>query len=132
MANILIVDDDYAIRTLYQFVFMEAGHTSELAKNGQEALEKVQASLPDLMLIDISMPVMDGTQFIAELKKLSISRTELGRIPYIVLTGENSMKMNEHYGFNKDPNCRAFLPKMTQQATVLSLTNKILHDSGKA
>jgi len=131
MANILIVDDDYSVRTLYQFVFMEAGHTPQIAKDGKEALEKLQSFVPDIMLLDISMPVMSGTEFIAELKTLAATRMELQNIPFIVLTGENFMKMNENYGFSKNPDCKAFLPKMTQQATVLSLAEKVLTEYGK-
>lgn len=131
MANILIVDDEYSIRVLYQFVFMEAGHTTQTAKDGKDALEKLESFIPDLMLLDISMPVMTGTEFITELRKLALSRLELRSIPFIVLTGENHMKMNANYGFNKNPDCRAFLPKMTQQATVLSLAEKVLTECGK-
>lgn len=132
MANILIVDDEYSIRTLYQFVFMEAGHTTALAKDGQDALEKLDGFLPDLMLLDISMPVLDGPGFLKELKKLSLSRPELSAIPFIVLTGENFNKMDTNYAFSRNPCCKAFLPKMTQQAQVLALAGKVLTEQGKA
>jgi CheY-like chemotaxis protein len=131
MAKILIVDDDYSIRTLYQFVFMEGGHESVLAKDGQDALGKIETFTPDLMLIDISMPVMDGMEFLRQLKKLSISRPELGSIPFIVLTGENFSKADSSYSFSKNSCCKAFLPKMTQQAQVLALAEKTLKEHGK-
>ncbi|OGR40928.1 MAG: hypothetical protein A2X35_03080 [Elusimicrobia bacterium GWA2_61_42] len=131
MANILIVDDDYSIRTLFQFVFMEAGHTTALAKDGKDALQKLETFTPDLMLLDISMPVMTGPEFIKELHGLAAARPELARIPFLVLTGENFMKLKEHYGMESNPDCKAFLPKMTQQATVLSLAAKILAEYGK-
>lgn len=131
MANILIIDDDYSVRILFQFVFMEAGHTSQLARDGREALEKLDSFCPDIMLVDISMPVMDGSRFIEELKKLALTRPELRGIPFIVLTGDNFMKMDENYGFGKNPDCRAFLPKTTQQATVLSIVEKVLREHGK-
>lgn len=132
MANILIVDDDYSIRTLYQFVFMGGGHQTQLAKNGREALEALDSFLPDLMLLDISMPEMDGVAFLKELKTRSFSRPELASVPFIVLTGENFNKMDTNYTFSKNPNCKAFLPKMTQQAQVLALADKVLAEQGKA
>ena len=92
MANVLIIDDDYCIRTLYQFLFMGAEHTPQVAMDGEEALRKLETFIPDFMLIDISMPVMDGVEFIKQLHRLAISRPELSRIPFIVLTGENFTK----------------------------------------
>ncbi|OGR52980.1 MAG: hypothetical protein A2049_04445 [Elusimicrobia bacterium GWA2_62_23] len=131
MAKILIVDDDYSIRTLYQFVFMEGGHETALAKDGKDALEKLDTFIPDLMLIDISMPVMDGTEFIKEVKNLSRSRPELATVPFIILTGENFSKMDLNYGFSKNPLCKAFLPKLTQQTQVRALAEKTLKEYGK-
>lgn len=131
MANILIVDDDYAIRTLYQFLFMEAGHTPEIAEDGKKALEKLDSFVPDFMLVDISMPVMDGVEFIKQVQHLAISRPELARIPFIVLTGEDFAKMKQHYVIGSCRECRAFLPKMTQQAQVLNLAEKALKEYGK-
>jgi len=131
MARILLVDDDYSIRTLYQFVFMEGGHETALAKDGKDALGKLETFLPDLMLLDISMPVMDGIEFLKELKKLAIVRPELSNIPFIVLTGENFAKTDASYGFSKNPCCKAFLPKMTQQAQILALAEKTLKEYGK-
>jgi two-component system, chemotaxis family, chemotaxis protein CheY len=131
MANILIVDDDYPIRTLYQFLFMEAGHTPVVAENGAKALEKMETFTPDLMLVDISMPVMDGVEFIKQVHKLAAGRPDLARLPFIVLTGEDYAKMKEHYVIGRCPECKAFLPKMTQQAQVLSLAEKALAEYGK-
>ncbi|MDD5210619.1 MAG: response regulator [Elusimicrobiales bacterium] len=131
MANVLIIDDDYCIRTLYQFLFMEAGHTPQVAKDGQEALQMLETFIPDLMLLDISMPVMDGVEFIKELHRQTISRPELSRIPFIVLTGENFVKMKEHHAIVGNPDCKAYLPKMTQQEQVLSLVERILTEYGK-
>ncbi|MCM2266605.1 MAG: response regulator [Elusimicrobiales bacterium] len=132
MANILVIDDDYAMRTMYQFMFMEAGYTAQVAADGQKALEKMETFIPDLMLVDISMPVMDGVTFIKEVNKLASSRPELARIPFIVLTGEDYAKMKEHYVIGQCKECRAFLPKMTPSATVLGLVQKALAEYGKA
>jgi two-component system chemotaxis response regulator CheY len=131
MANVLIVDDDYMIRTLYQFLFMEAGHVPQVAEDGQKALEKLETFTPDFMLVDISMPVMDGVQFIQAVHKLAITRPELARLPFIVITGEDFAKMKQHYVIGSCRECKAFLPKMTQQAQVLALAEKALAEYGK-
>ena len=126
MPKILIVDDEYSIRTLFQYMFKDAGYEVVTAKNGKDALEKINDFTPDIMLVDIAMPEMDGTTFILGLKKLAVTRGELAAIPFLVLTGENYMKVGAHYAFQNNPSCRSFLPKMTPPETVLGLAGKIL------
>ena len=60
MASILVVDDDATVgRTFQQFLTLE-GHEVELANGGEEALERVAGTPPDLVLMDIRMPGLDG------------------------------------------------------------------------
>ena len=88
MANILIIDDDYSARSMFQFLLLDEGYDVKLASNGQAALDCLSYFTPDLMLIDINMPIMTGPEFINYFKNLSLSRPELKGIPYIILTGE--------------------------------------------
>jgi CheY-like chemotaxis protein len=60
--TILIVDDDYDIRLLYQLELVEEGYNIFLAKNGKEALEIIKKIVPDLIILDINMPVMNGLE----------------------------------------------------------------------
>ena len=61
-ANVLIVDDDPHIRQLLSFAFGKAGIETREAGDGEAALEQVGASAPDLIILDINMPRMDGLE----------------------------------------------------------------------
>jgi len=67
MAKILVVEDDEAQRFLYSEELVEEGYEVVLAKNGKEALECLEESLCDLIVLDIRMPVMDGTEVLGKI-----------------------------------------------------------------
>jgi CheY-like chemotaxis protein len=81
--RILIVDDDEATLTALAGLLEIEGYAVEKARNGQEALDKVSAGAPDLILLDLKMPVMDGWQFLAERAKDPSSR----KTPVVLLSG---------------------------------------------
>jgi CheY-like chemotaxis protein len=58
--NILVVDDDDDIRSVLRQVLREEGFSVREARNGLEALERIGEEEPDLVLLDLLMPVMDG------------------------------------------------------------------------
>jgi two-component system chemotaxis response regulator CheY len=62
---ILVVDDDDSIRELIEMALVDEGYAVALATNGQEALDKLGAAQPRLILLDMAMPVMDGWAFAA-------------------------------------------------------------------
>lgn len=69
-AVILVVDDDMVIRLMLQKLLEDHGHRIVLAENGQLALEAFQQHRPDLVLMDASMPVLDGFNACREIKQL--------------------------------------------------------------
>ena len=72
MATILITDDDPNIRECYRDLLATIGGYQVIsAANGEEALEKIRTFNPDLLVLDISMPKMDGRQTLMELKKVA-------------------------------------------------------------
>lgn len=73
MAKLLIVDDQVGIRRLLFEAFHEEGYEVELAASGLEALEKVKAALPDLILMDMKMPGMNGIETLHEVRKIDSS-----------------------------------------------------------
>jgi CheY-like chemotaxis protein len=81
-ASILIVDDDESIRDLLRLHLSAAGYEVRVAEDGISAGYMVLRSPPDLIITDVSMPHMDGFEFIAALK----ADKSLPRIPVIFLT----------------------------------------------
>lgn len=65
--KILIVDDDDGLRELYRGILMDEGYDVFMAKNGKEALLKVEREKPDLVVLDIVMPKMDGMEALSRI-----------------------------------------------------------------
>jgi CheY-like chemotaxis protein len=88
MANekILIVDNEENIRFLYEQELMEEGYQTLLACDGKECLEKVETELPDLIILDIRMPKMDGLEAIGKIIELRKN------IPIIINTAYSTYK----------------------------------------
>jgi CheY-like chemotaxis protein len=79
--DVLVVDDDAEMVEVMELVLGDAGYRVRSARNGKEALEAVAAQRPDLVLLDMLMPVMNGWQCAREL------RARYGRaIPILVVT----------------------------------------------
>jgi CheY-like chemotaxis protein len=67
MSPVLIVEDDAALRELLALILQGEGMVADTAANGLEALERIDARPPGVILLDMTMPVMDGWQFCREL-----------------------------------------------------------------
>jgi len=67
METLLIVDDEAHQRILYKEELSDEGYQIMLARNGKEALEKVAEEIPDLIVLDIRMPVMDGLEALGKI-----------------------------------------------------------------
>ena len=70
MASCLLVDDSRVVRQIARKIFEELKFTCSEAEDGKKALEACQASLPDVVLLDWNMPVMNGIEFLRALRKL--------------------------------------------------------------
>jgi len=77
--RVLVVDDEAGIRRLLRFSLAGHGYAADEAPTGREALQRVLASRPDLVILDLGLPDMDGKQIIRSLREWS-------RIPIIVLS----------------------------------------------
>lgn len=80
--RVLVVEDEDDLATLVELNLQLAGHDVEIAVNGERALAQIEASPPDVVLLDVMMPVMDGWQVLRELK----ASAETQDIPVIMLT----------------------------------------------
>src|SRR5262245_11181987 len=88
MARILIVEDEVNIFKLVSFRLKHLGHEIFWAQNGGHALEVARAEMPDLILLDVMIPVYDGFQVLRKLK----ADTQTQPIPVIMLTAHGHEK----------------------------------------
>ena len=71
MKKILLIDDEESIHLLYREEFEEEGYEVHSALSGEEALEKVALINPDLVILDINMPGMNGIDVLRRLKEMN-------------------------------------------------------------
>jgi len=89
MANILIVDDDADSRDTLAAYFRNMGHEATCTPNGREALSIVLAKPPDVILLDLVMPEMDGPSFLEVIR----SYLRIHSLPVVVITGLSDSPM---------------------------------------
>lgn len=82
MAKILLVDDDSVLLRLYSTKFVNEGHEVKTALNGQEALDIVKTYIPDVMVLDLLMPKLNGFTFIEMVR----TDARLRQVPIIVFS----------------------------------------------
>ena len=118
-ADILVVDDDAALRAIIREVLADEGYQVETARDGQEALDLIAASRPALVLLDLEMPVVDGRSVAHELRLRGIS------VPILLVTGAwNGREVAEEIGargcllkpFGIDDLLRAVAPYVSHSA----------------
>lgn len=97
--RVLIVDDSDVLRKIVSFNLTKEGFIVEEARDGLEALEKLKANKPDLVILDIMMPHLNGFEVLKRMR----ADPELSNIPVIILTakgGENDAKTALSIGAN--------------------------------
>jgi CheY-like chemotaxis protein len=67
--RILLVEDEEILRFLYEEELGDEGYEVVTAKNGKEALQKLEKTKPDLVILDIAMPKMDGLEALSRIKE---------------------------------------------------------------
>ena len=72
MTSILVVDDDPYIAELVTDVLESSGFQVDRAENGAVAIAKIQQQVPDLVVLDLMMPVMDGWEFMRQCRELPV------------------------------------------------------------
>lgn len=86
--RILFADDDENLMEILQMKFKSEGYDVDGAGDGEEALIKMRAQKPDLVVMDVGMPKMNGYALVQEMK----SDSTLKDIPVIVLSGKDAMQ----------------------------------------
>jgi DNA-binding response OmpR family regulator len=119
--SILIVEDEPDTTTLLKQILLMAGHNVMSASGGQEALRKVMEHIPDLVLLDLMMPEMDGWQFYRYLKQIA-------EIPVIIISAlseKSEVVRGLHVGADD------YIGKPFHNAEVVERVNAVLRRSRK-
>lgn len=118
----LVVDDSMLIRYALCRFFEEHGYAVESATNGAEALELLKRVQPDLIVTDMQMQKMSGSELITALK----SKPETAKVPIIVVagkgTGDSEAEKRANFIVNKDIDIDAQLSRALD--SILGKTNK--------
>lgn len=85
--KVLIVDDEEIIREVLSYAIKGRGFISEDAKNGKEALKKVAQGRPDIIILDVAMPEMDGLEACKQLRENPYTLN----IPIIFLSAQRNL-----------------------------------------
>ncbi len=85
--KILVVDDEESVRHVVTFTLERAGYEVDAAVNGDDCLDKVYSFHPDLVLLDLMMPMVDGWEVLQLLR----SNPETENIPVVLLTAKGEI-----------------------------------------
>jgi len=80
--NVLVIDDDRDIRETLQEILETEGYEVQTARNGAHGLERARELRPALILLDLFMPVMDGTEF----RRQQVQDADLAAIPVVIVS----------------------------------------------
>jgi CheY-like chemotaxis protein len=120
MAKILLIEDDPLIHRLYQKAFSLEGFGVEIAEDGNTGLEKVQGYKPDIILLDMMMPNMNGLEVLSKLKADAATSS----IPVIVLT--NIADMNVDNLATSKGAVQYIIKSQTEPAEIITLIKGVL------
>lgn len=87
--KIAIIEDDRSILEMYTLKFESEGHTVHSAVNGEEGLRLLSGVHPDVVLLDLMMPIMDGATMLAKVRDTSWGK----KLPVIILTNVSEDEM---------------------------------------
>ena len=116
--KVLVVEDDAGMQRLFADILRKAGFQVEVCADGWEAWERLSSAKPDLMVVDVMLPGIDGYTL---QQKLDQDDT-LARTPVIITSAIDSTKAL----FEKYPRVAGFLSKPFRAADLLSLADKAL------
>lgn len=89
MTKIAIIEDDQAISQMYRIKFEAEGYEVETAENGKLGLELAESMKPDIILLDLMMPVMTGDEMLARLRKTTWGKN----VKVIILTNKGEQEI---------------------------------------
>jgi DNA-binding NtrC family response regulator len=123
MARILVVEDDQDLNAAYGIILKRQGHTVKSALNGKEALELAKTFKPQLILLDLLMPIMGGLEF---LQNYNLDKNN--KVKVLIFTNmENSPEVNEAYKLGAS---RCIIKSWTAPQNLARIVSDVLTQRG--
>jgi len=120
--RVLVIDDDQDVLAYLETWLADQGFIVDVAHDGNEALDKLKANLPDLITLDIVMPQKTGVRFYREIKKSK----EYSNIPVIIITGLQSEFENFISHRRTAPPPDGYISKPFDQEELLKTINTVM------
>lgn len=116
--HVLVADDEPAIVEMIRDILEDSGFRVVTAANGSEALRLVEEARPDVVLLDMNMPVLDGEGFVAAVRERGL------RIPIVIMTAGSSARR-----WAAELGADAYLSKPFELANLIDVTNRVATSS---
>jgi OmpR family response regulator RpaB len=131
-AKIMVVDDDPDMRETLQIILEAVGHTVVTAADGEECLAKLKVESPDLLILDLLMPKMDGFAVCKELK--DPRRARYAKMPIIILSSVREDASQRRYELETGVRLDVddYVEKPIESKVLQERVAKILNRIGKA
>jgi len=130
-AKILVVDDDPDMREALQMILESGGYTVVMAEDGEKCLSRLKEERPDLLILDLLMPRMDGFEVCKTLKDPRYSK--YARMPIIILSsvqeGVSQRRYELETGVQLDVD--DYVEKPIESSVLLERVGKIIKRIGK-
>lgn len=123
--KVLIVDDEPNIVTALEFLFRRSGYDVRQAVNGAEALEQIEAYRPDVVLMDVMMPVKSGYEVCQKMRE----RPDLAQIKIVMLSAKGSeAEVNKGLSLGAD----LYITKPFSTQELVATIDRLLDQGGPA
>jgi CheY-like chemotaxis protein len=120
--TILVVDDEPDVRTFLSTLLEDNGYTVITAEDGVDALERVKASRPDLITLDITMPEKSGVRFYRDVKESDAYKA----IPIVIVTGISGDFKKFISSRKQVPPPEGYVSKPVDEEEILELIAKLV------
>lgn len=122
-ATILVVEDDVTLNEAYELILKNAGYNIVTAFDGQQALKKIENIKPDLIFLDLRMPIMDGVDF---LKNYSAKKAHPDTKIIVFSNYDSQQEIDQVYKLGAD---RYILKAWTSPKELLKIVETTLEES---
>jgi two-component system chemotaxis response regulator CheY len=124
MASILIVEDDPNNQRMLSYTLRKAGHEVAIAQNGELGLTALEQNIPDLIMLDVAMPQMDGLTMLRHVRAHPLFHST----PVVILTASSD---DHERLIAEEQGVSGFLTKPSSSRAILDLVNEIVGKKGE-